>query len=244
LVALAGALAVAVIGAGAVLAQEGGDGGSRPFLDRVAEKLGIDRGELDDAIRDARSDEIDDAVEDGDLSPEQAERLRERLDGLPEGGPFFPPGLRSPERFEFKEREGRPQGPGRGLPFGDGLTGIGDGLAEFLGVPVEQLREELSAEGATIAGVAESHGKSRDEVKDYLAAQAREKLDEAVEAGWLSGGMADAFADMLDGAIDVALDAPVGDIWSGFRRFHEEFRPLRPDMDGERDGAPERDNES
>ena len=82
LAAAAAGLAVA-IGAGVVMAQSEEDGTGIAFLDRVAEKLGVDRETLDTAIEGARSDEIDEAVANGDLTQEQADRLKERLDDLP-----------------------------------------------------------------------------------------------------------------------------------------------------------------
>ncbi|MEX2246110.1 MAG: hypothetical protein WEC75_05440 [Dehalococcoidia bacterium] len=194
LVALAGAVVLAVVAGGVAMAQSGENGG-QSFLDRVASKLGIERSKLDQAIEDARSDEIDEAVQSGDLSHEQADSLKERLDQLPEdfggfrGGPGF--------QFRFGMEQG---GFKSGIGFGDA------DLAEFLGITQEQLREELSAEDATLATVAEAHEKSRDELKAFLSAGVTEKLDAAVADGTLAQERADEIAanhsEMLDNLID------------------------------------------
>src|SRR3972149_1468835 len=91
LIALA---AVAVIGLGAVAvggavgsAQEG-DGPVGTFISKLAGKLGVSEDELTTAIKDTRIEMIDEAVADGRLTQEQADRLKERAD---EGGFLFPP---------------------------------------------------------------------------------------------------------------------------------------------------------
>ena len=130
LMAVAAALAVAAIGGGAVLAQSSGeDGTGITFLDRVAGKLGIDTGTLEQAITDARTEEIDEAVANGDLTQEQSDEIEARLSahleemidsGFPRpfGGwrPFhgFPlePGMEIPEGSETPEQDGAPESSG------------------------------------------------------------------------------------------------------------------------------------
>ena len=92
ILAVAGVAAVAVIGTGAVMAQTPGAGSGSTFMDRVAQKLGIDTPKLQDAVKGARSDEIDDAVNNGDLTQQQADDLKQRLDAMPDGGGFGFPG--------------------------------------------------------------------------------------------------------------------------------------------------------
>jgi hypothetical protein len=246
LIALAGVVVLAVVGAGAVMAQEGGSDGSPSFLDRVAEKLGIDRAELDQAIDDARSDELDEAVAAGELTQEEADRLRERYEGSLDDDELLPRAFRDGpggKGRDFHFRLGPPDGEHRGFGFGlpfAGLAGIDDEFAEFLGISVEQLREELQADDATIASVAEAHGKSRDDVKQFATEKAQERLDTAVENGRLTQEMADRMLDGLDMAIDAALDAPVGKFFGRFEwRSHED-----PLGDGEDDTTPEQSGES
>ena len=114
LLAAAAALAAAGVGAGVVMAQSGAEGGGASFLDRVAQKLGIDTPKLEQALSDARSDEIDQAVTDGDLTQDQADRLKERLGELPDGA------------------FGRGFGPPRHGGFRGELGGIGPGGFDLL----------------------------------------------------------------------------------------------------------------
>ncbi len=87
IVAFAGVAAIAIIGAGAVVAQTPGTSTGTSFWDRVAQKLGIDAPKLKDAVKSARTDQIDEAVQNGDLTQKQADALKQRLDQMPDDGP-------------------------------------------------------------------------------------------------------------------------------------------------------------
>jgi hypothetical protein len=211
--AAAAAFVLAIVGVGAVVVQAGsGDGtpdagAETSFLDRVAEKLGIEVEALEQAIQDVRNEDIDAAVARGNLSQEEADRLKERLAAMPERagfGPYFhlgPP-------FQFKD--GFP--PGRGLKFGFGLAlpQHEQALADFLGVTTEQLREELRADGASLSSVAEAHGKSRDELKSFILDEATRRLDEAVHSGALPQERAHEMRARLEEYLDELIDREPG----------------------------------
>jgi hypothetical protein len=222
-VAVGAAAAVVALGAGAVVAQSGEDGSS--FLDRVAEKLGIEPERLEQAIRDTRNEDIDAAVERGDLSREQADRLKAKLDELGPGsfgGPPFPGG-----RFH----DGFPGGPGFGFKFG--LPGSMEDLADFLGLDFEQLREELSGEDATLATVAEAHGKSRDELKSFIRDSAAQTVADAVADGTITQQRADDILARLNESLDPIIDSPCGP-----RGFHFRFELKHGDGPGESPHTP------
>lgn len=231
LLTVAGALAVAVaaVGGGVVLAQSAGeDGTGVTFLDRVAAKLGIETGTLEQALTDARTEEIDDAVESGDLSQEEADRLKERLENAPAGAPFFGHAFKFGHRFDG-------EGGGFGMEFGIGGPerfhwgfgpglGFRDGAADlsaFLGITEAELKEELSADGATLSSVAEAHGKSVDELKAFITGKLSEKLDEAVANGDLTQEQADQIearmAEHLDEMIDLGFPHPFREM----KPFHD-----------------------
>jgi hypothetical protein len=197
-----------MVGIGVVAAQDGGDANGLSFLDRVAQKLGVDTPRLEQAIEDARNEEVDQRVAAGDLTQEQADRLKQRLDDLPAGvfGGAFGFELRGGADFAFKFAEGGP-----GFAICAGLDS--ESLAGFLGISAEQLREELSADGATPATVAEAHGKSRDDLKAFIEGEAQTKLDEAVANGGLTQERADEILANLRERIDDLIDsegAPFG----------------------------------
>ena len=82
----AATVVVLAISAGAVMAQTPPTpAAGTSFLDRVAQKLGIETPKLQDAIKGARTDQIDQAVQNGDLTQKQADALKSKLDKLSAG---------------------------------------------------------------------------------------------------------------------------------------------------------------
>jgi len=222
LLAMGGVAAVAVIGAGVVMAQTPGTGSGKTFLDRVAEKLGIDTPKLQNAIKDARNDQIDEAVQNGDLTQKQADALKQKIDQAPNGGGFG--------EFGFGHMRG--DAPfGKRVPFD--LTGAADKLAGFLGISQDQLRTELSADGASLASVAQAHGKSRDQLKTFIKDTAKSTLDGAVKNGDMTQKQEDSALSMLDSHLDTLIDAQ----WPGALRKGFGF-PGGGRWHGHRFGAP------
>ena len=104
------------------------------------------------------------------------------------------------------EQHGR-GGKGFGFGFGFGFFGAdASKLADFLGISQDQLKTELRADNATLASVAQAHGKSRDDLKNFLTTQMKTRLGQAVTAGRLTQAQADqrlaAFTANLDKMID------------------------------------------
>jgi hypothetical protein len=96
-------------------------------------------------------------VEDGTLTQEQADAVKERLvDALPRGGRH----LRA-------------------------LVEIGEDVADYLGLGLDDLREALR-DGTTLAELAEQQGKDVDGLVDVIVAQSTERIDEAVADGKLT----------------------------------------------------------
>lgn len=238
MLAAVGAMVAGAIGIGAVAAQDGGDTSGLSFLDRVAQKLGVDTPTLEQAVEDARNDEIDERVAAGDLTQEQGDRLKERLDALPPdafvGG--FGPGFRGGGEFAFKFAEAGP-----GFAICAGLDT--ESLSEFLGISADQLRQELDAEGATLVSVAEAHGKSRDELKAFIEGEAQAKLDEAVAAGDLTQERADEILANLRERIDAMIDGEFPPFGKPGRFFRDGERPFDrgPFDDDEQDATPEQE---
>jgi uncharacterized protein YidB (DUF937 family) len=194
------------------MAQSGEEGTGIAFLDRVAENLGVDRDTLDTAIEDARTAELDEAVANGDLTQDEADRLKERLDDLPADAPFIGPGFG--HKFpggEFGFGSAFREDGGFGFAFKFGVNGHGGGvdsesLAAFLAIDATQLGEELRADGATLATVAEAHGKSRDDLKAFISGEFQAKLDAAVAAGELTQEQADEMLASFNEHADEIID--------------------------------------
>jgi hypothetical protein len=195
---------LAVAGGGAAIAASETDSRASSFLDSVAEHLGISSEELEDATRAAAVDQVNQALEDGRITEEQAEELRSRI----ESGDF--PGFLGPGLFEFRSHKGPGDVPGLGehhfFPFGGALSGV----AEYLGLTEAELREQL-AEGKSLAEIAEAEGKSVDGLKNAVLDVAKAGLDKAVTGELLTQEQADSIYKRLEGWIDdlVNGDFPV-----------------------------------
>ena len=172
---------VAILGAvslGAVAyAQDDGTGGPFDFDGRfreaVAGILGISVDEYDAAVEQARDQVVDQALDEGWLTEEQAERMQERFEEGPGhrgmGGGF----MRAPRGF---------------MGHGDSsLVGV---AAEALDMSVEDLHAQLM-DGKSIAEVAEAEGVDTQEIIDAYLAQLEESLTQSVEDGKITQNQAD-----------------------------------------------------
>jgi hypothetical protein len=179
---VAGAAAVAaVVGSGAAVAatQWSPKAESDAVLADAADQLGVEPDELESAIEQALENRLDEAVQAGRLTQEQADALKERI----ESGDFPLFG-----------------GPGPGGP-GDhhgGMFKSLDAAAEYLGITDEELRTALH-DGSTLADLAKEKGKSVDGLVAALVAAAKQDVADAVEAGRLTEDQA---SQILDGIED------------------------------------------
>jgi lambda repressor-like predicted transcriptional regulator len=199
--AFAALAAVLVVGSGAAIAATGaGDDG---FLAGVARRLGITEDRLKDAIRDETLARIDQAEKDGELTEEQADRLRERARSGETPWPVPGKVLPAKPLDAF--------GLGFGLPgriFGGAMNQF-EAAADYLGLTEAQLREELE-DGDSLADVAREKGKSVDGLKTAMKNALKKDLDEAVEDDAITRKQADKLYEKLSAGIDTLVD-------SGFR---------------------------
>jgi hypothetical protein len=193
------------VGAGAALAVAGAGGAvaatqlspseeSTAIVEDAAKQLGVEPERLSDALRQAFENRIDEAVEDGTLSREAADRLKERLEAgdVPlVGGPLLRPGVK-----------GHGFGPrlGHALRFGLGAA------ADYLDLTAAELREALR-EGKSLADVARNEGKSVDGLVDALVAEQTERFDQAVEEGRLTDAQRDEIVSGLRERIERMVEA-------------------------------------
>ena len=143
------------------------------FLSTLAGKLNVSVDQLKQAISDTRKEL-----------------------GMPDH-PLGPGGLRG--------RGHRPGGgpgafaPRPGGPFGAAL----DAAATAIGIPVDQLRQELAS--STLQDVATAHGKNPKDVADALKAEATQRIDQAVSAGRLTSDRANQLKQQLDNRIQFVM---------------------------------------
>lgn len=225
LVAIVGAMALGAV----ALAQNAdeGDGWPFDFRERMSEAiagiLGINVEKYDAAVDQAQEQVLGEAIDEGWLTQDQADRMRERFE---EGA--------GPGRMG-----GRFPGMGGGMMHLDGS--LLDLAAEKLGLSVEELRTELE-EGKSIAAVAEEQDVDPQIIVDAYVAQMRETLDEAVENGRITQKQADWALEQGETRIQEMLERTFDADDCGPGHFRRGGRPGRfPGFPGQDDASTQQD---
>ena len=160
---------------------------SKAVVDDAAKRLGVPPAKLQDALVQALSARIDEAVKAGRISQQQADAMKARLQAgdLPLGG----------------------GGEGFGHRHGGGFGGpiSGDAAAKYLGLTAQKLRAALDA-GKSLAQVAKDQGKAVDGLKVALTDAAKTRLDAAVKSGQLSQEQETAMLGELSSKLDEELN--------------------------------------
>lgn len=168
------------------------------YLQKLAANLGIDASKLKDALKKTALDEIDQALKDGKITQDQHDKAKSAIengDGL-----FFGPGI------------GKMRGPG-GKPggfaeLGPLFMGAKNGIADFatwLGIDTATLQKDLAG-GKTLAQEAQDHGKSRDDLKNYITNALDAHLKQLVADGVLKQEKADALKKNVTDNLDKIID--------------------------------------
>lgn len=171
---MAGAVIAVVVGLGAAgaIAANGvlsPQEESKAIIDDAASQLGVEPDELSGALEQALKNRVDAAVEAGQLTKEQGNALKERIDS--EEFPLLGRGLHGPGM------DGHGPGHvGRGEVFAS--------AASYLGLTEAELREQL--DGKTLAVLATDKGKSVSGLVDAMVAAAEKTIDAAVADGKLT----------------------------------------------------------
>jgi AraC-like DNA-binding protein len=155
------------------------------FRNRVAANLGVSPERLTQAFRQARIDMINQAVQEGRLSREQADRIIQRINS--------------------GQGPGRPGGPGVGVGRGAAV----EAAAQAVGMTREQLGAELRS-GKSLAEVAQARNVSREELKSRILAGLKARLDAAVARGGLTAERAQQIADRMAAQLDRLIDFKPG----------------------------------
>lgn len=189
--ALAGGLLAGGTGAAiAAVSKDDGKQVEQAILDDAAKRLNVSPEKLRDALSEAQDAQLDQAVKDGMLTQKQADAIkaRRKQSGRVLGGPF---GLRH---------------HGHGAHFGVHALIVPD-LAKALGITRAQLFEQLR-DGKSVADIAKANGKSLDDVRAAVKADAKRRAAKAVKEGDLTQKQADRFLAHLDKMLEHIGEAP------------------------------------
>jgi hypothetical protein len=207
-------LLLVAAGAGAALAatQLSPRAESDAVIEDAAKQLGVEPDALSSALQQALENRLDQAVEDGRLTEEQAERLKDRL----EAGVM--PLFRGPRTFSAPRLH----------RHGPRLFAALDPAAEYLGLTEAELRERLR-DGDTLAEIAREEGKSVDGLVTALVAEKTERLDRAVEGDRLTDEQRDRIVAGLREHVTAMVNGRLPSVRPGrfFRGPHPFGRELR-----------------
>ena len=154
------------------------------YLNRLAQNLGITVDRLRAALQQTALQEVDAALQRGDITAERAQQARDRINSGDIG------------RLGF--------GIGRGGGRGPGFGASHEAIAQFLGLTAEQLRTELN--GTSLAQVAQNHGRTRAQLVQFLTSAAQQEIAQAVQAGRLTQQQADQRLAALQSRIEQMVD--------------------------------------
>jgi hypothetical protein len=177
------AAALAAVGGGAAIAATQQDEAKEredAVLSDAAEQLDVETDELRSALLDARKAQVDQAVEDGKLTQEQADQIKEHMDesGLVLGGPGG--------------HRGGPGGPGGH----HGPPPFFDAVAEELGISTEELHEQLHS-GKSLRQIARAHDKTMADLRAVAKTAIEKQIADDLEAGRITEEQADAMRDRI-----------------------------------------------
>ena len=157
--------------------------GDNKTIAQVAQEQGVDVQTVIDAMVADATAHVDQAVQDGKLTADQANERKANLQ----------------ERITKLVNEGKPKGEGRG--HGPKL----DAAAKALGVSTDELRAQLQ-NGKTIAQVADDHNVDKQKVIDAMVKDAQDHIDQAVQDGKLTADQANERKSELKDRITTLVD--------------------------------------
>lgn len=194
------ATSLAAVGGGAAIAATQEDDGrehENAILSDAAERLDVETEELRTALSEAQQAQLDQAVEDGKLTQEQADRIKEHME---ESGRVL----------------GGPPGPGMHHGFHAGPPPFFEAIADELGISLEELRSEL-ADGKSLRELAKAHDKSLDDLRAAARAAIEKRIAQDVEDGRITEAQADEMRERLPEMLSHLGERP---------RFHRGGPPM------------------
>ncbi|HSF62607.1 MAG TPA: hypothetical protein VLA69_12990 [Gaiellaceae bacterium] len=201
------AVAVVLVGLGAAgaIAASGvlsANEESRAVIEDAAQQLGVEPDALTDALKQGLKNRVDEALEAGRITEEQATALKERIDSG-DTVPLFG-GL----------------GAGHFGHFGhSGQFASLAPAADYLGLTEAELREQLRDK--TPAEIARDEGKTVAGLVQALVSSAQKAIDEAVATGRLTEEQATELKTNLDDRIEAFVNGEFRNRGFG---FHHRFR--------------------
>lgn len=178
------------------------------FIADLAHRLGVSTDKLKSSVKDSLKKSIDDAVAKGDLTADQATKLKARIDAA-QGCQ----GLRGPRGFG-----GRPGGPG---PFGGArqniLEQVTNAAATALQQPAADVRKDVMA-GQTLHQIAGPKNITKTEFDTAFKAALKSQTDPQVAAGKLNAAQQTKLIERATAIADKLWDSSLKDLGGAFAK--------------------------
>ena len=155
------------------------------FVSKLAANLGIDQNQVKSALDATKQQMLDEAVQQGRLTQEQADRLAEKE---------FWPGC----GFGFGPRGFGGKGPGRHVWM---IGKNSNAVAGVLGITPEQLKNEFDS-GKNLEQIVTEHGMNLEQFKEKLLEYQKEQIKQDVASGRLTQEQADRMLERLESCKD------------------------------------------
>ncbi|MGB9663205.1 MAG: hypothetical protein ACPL5F_14540 [Moorellaceae bacterium] len=146
------------------------------FVEKLADNLGIDADELLAAVKETALDMVNEAVDEGKLDADQAEKMKEAIE---EGK--FPP-----------------FGPMGGSPGGPGGKHLED-MAQILGMTTDELKTQME-KGKKLEDLAQEKGLTQEQLREKMMELRIQEIQQAVKDGKLSQDKADEMIERMKNA--------------------------------------------
>jgi len=164
---------------------------SKAVIDDAAAQLGVKPQALSDALKQALKNRVDEAVDAGTLTKEEAAKLKERIDS---------------DEYPLLFGHGGPDG----REFGHhGHFEILTTASAYLGMSEADLREALDDQ--TLADIAKKRGKSVSGLVNSLVAVEANKIDEAVADGRITKAQASELKSKLTDRVQALVNGELGE---------------------------------
>lgn len=160
-------------------------------LEKVANALGVDPNKLRETIKQARQEHVNELLNNGQITEQQANRIRERINKDDENlglGLGIGPNI---------NRENKKWQISRGRERNEAIL---NDIASFLGISVEDLKNELKEKN--IEEITREYNKDYTQLKNYLCSKEKERIDKLSQEGRLNSQQAENMKSRCETKID------------------------------------------
>ncbi len=160
------------------------------FVSKLAANLGVDEGTLNAALETTKKQMLDEAVQEGRITREQADKIAAR-----KGFGFLMGG--------FGPKHGGHNGKGAGFGWGRNA----DEIAGILGITADELKAELDS-GKNLQEIVTSRGLTWEEFCQKMLEYKKQQIQKDVEDGKLTQEQADQILQRLEKSSNCPWPAP------------------------------------